>query len=153
MAQKPAAAMADKAAGAPADAMAQKPADAMAQKPAATGPVALSSGQFGEIDAIHKGQGKATIYKLPDGTRVLRFEEFQVQNGPDLYVYLSGHPAPRNGDQVHEGGFEVARLKGNIGDQNYELPGDLDLAQIKSAVIYCRRFSVVFSTAELAAAS
>jgi hypothetical protein len=114
-------------------------------------PVALSNGQFGEIDAIHKGQGKATLFKLPDGKRVLRLEDFKVTNGPDLYVYLSGHPMPRNGEQVHQGGFEVAQLKGNIGNQNYELPGDLDLSQFQSVVIYCRRFSVVFSTAELKA--
>jgi len=80
----------------------------------------------------------------------LRFESFKVQNGPDLYVYLSGHPAPRSSNEVHAAGaYEVARLKGNIGDQNYDLPRDLDLSQYKSVVIYCKRFSHVFSTAEL----
>jgi hypothetical protein len=109
----------------------------------------LSRGEFGEIDAIHKGQGQAQLYQLPDGRRVLRFQHFEVQNGPDLYVYLSGHPAPRSSTELHESGaFQVGRLKGNIGDQNYELPDDLDLSQYRSAVIYCRRFSVVFSTAE-----
>lgn len=117
----------------------------------ASEPVALSSGQFGEIDVIHKGQGKATLFKLADGKRVLRLEDFSVTNGPDLYVYLSGHPAPRTGEQVHQDGFEVAQLKGNIGNHNYELPDELDLSKFKSVVIYCRRFSVVFSTAELAA--
>jgi hypothetical protein len=117
---------------------------------AAAGPVALSSGQFNEIDAIHKGQGKATIYTLPDGKRVLRFEEFRVTNGPDLYVYLAGHAAPRDSRQLHAGAVhEVARLKGNAGDQNYELPDGLDLAAFKSVVIYCKQFSVVFSTAAL----
>jgi hypothetical protein len=135
------------------DAMAQDQpaATAGASMPAADTPVMLSSGQFGPIDVIHKGQGHATIYKLPDGKRVLRFEQFQVTNGPDLYVYLSGHPAPREDAQVRQDGFEVAVLKGNIGDQNYELPDDLDLSKIKSVVIYCRRFSEVFSTAELMA--
>jgi hypothetical protein len=118
---------------------------------AASEPVALSRGQFGEVDAIHKGQGTATVYELPDGKRVLRLEDFNVTNGPDLYVYLSGHPMPRTGDEVHQDGFEVALLKGNIGNQNYELPDDLDLSKIKSVVIYCRRFSEVFSTAELQA--
>jgi hypothetical protein len=124
-------------------------ATAGASMPAADGPVLLSNGQFGPIDVIHKGQGQASIYKLPDGKRVLRFEQFQVTNGPDLYVYLSGHPTPREDAQVRQDGFEVAVLKGNIGDQNYELPDDLDLSKIKSVVIYCRRFSEVFSTAEL----
>jgi hypothetical protein len=123
-----------------------------AAKPAAPAqPVALSSGQFNEIDAIHKGEGKATIFTLPDGQRVLRLEEFKVTNGPDLFVYLSGHAAPTSGGQVHEGAsFELARLKGNIGNQNYGLPADLDLSTFKSVVIYCKQFSVVFSTAALA---
>jgi len=116
--------------------------------------IAASSGHFGEIDSIHKGSGVATIFKLSDGKHVLRFEDFKVTNGPDLYVYLSSHPAPRDSGQLHEGtAFEVAVLKGNIGSQNYELPADLDLSQFKSVVIYCKRFSVVFSTAELVSGS
>jgi len=113
-------------------------------------PVALSSGQFIEVDIIHKGEGTATVYRLPDNRQIIRFEPFKVQNGPDLYVYLSGHPMPRSSAQLHEQGtFEVARLKGNIGDQNYELPADLDLSQYRAVVIYCKRFSEIFSTAEL----
>ena len=113
-------------------------------------PILLASGQFGAVDSFHKGEGKALVIKLPDGRRFLRFEDFRVTNGPDLYVYLSGHPAPRNREQLHQGAaFEVARLKGNIGNQNYDLPADLDLSKFKSAVIYCKQFGVVFSTAEL----
>ena len=85
-----------------------------------------------------------------DGGRVLRLDDFRATNGPDLYVYLSGHPAPRSSAELHaDGAFEVAPLKGNVGSQNYELPADLDLAAFRSAVICCRRFATVFSTAEL----
>jgi hypothetical protein len=45
--------------------------DSMDTGAAANEPVALSGGQFGEIDTIHKEQGKATLFKLPDGKRVL----------------------------------------------------------------------------------
>ena len=120
--------------------------------PASAQPVALAAGQFGVVDAVHKGAGTATIFTLPGGRKVLRFDDFTVTNGPDLYVYLAAHPAPRDGRQVHEGGVEVARLKGNVGGQNYDLPADLDLAAVKSVVIYCKQFSVVFSTATLAPA-
>ena len=123
------------------------PATASAQ---GTQPVLLASGQFGAVDGLHKGQGNARVYRLSGGQRVLRLEEFKVTNGPDLYVYLSGHAAPRNSSQLHDGGaLEVGRLKGNIGNQNYALPADVDLSKFKSVVIYCKRFSVVFSTAEL----
>jgi len=115
-----------------------------------TQPVTLATGQWTGADAGHQAQGKAIIVRLPDGRRFLRFEEFRVTNGPDLYVYLSGHRAPRNRAQLHEGAaFEVGVLKGNIGSQNYELPADLDLSKFRSAAIYCKRFSVMFGSAEL----
>ncbi len=118
-----------------------------AQSPA---PVVLASGQFVEIDGLHKGEGKALVVVLPDGQRFLRFEDFKVTNGPDLYVYLSGHTAPRDKAQLHQGAaFEIGLLKGNIGNQNYALPADLDLSKFKSVAVYCKRFSVIFSTAAL----
>ena len=113
-------------------------------------PVATRRGSFGKVDAIHTGEGQATFYRLPDGTAILRLENFKVTNGPDLYVYLSGHPAPRTRAQLHQApDVELGVLKGNVGDQNYELPADLDLAGVKSVVVYCKRFATVFSTAEL----
>jgi len=115
-----------------------------------TQPVILATGQWTGADAAHQAQGKAHLIRLPDGRRFLRFEEFRVTNGPDLYVYLSGHRAPRNRAQLHEGAaLEVGVLKGNVGNQNYELPADLDLSKFKSAAIYCKRFSVMFGSAEL----
>jgi hypothetical protein len=110
----------------------------------------IARGMFGEVDTIHKGQGTASLARLPDGRYSLRFEEFRVTNGPDLYVYLSGHPAPRSASQLHEvGDLEVATLKGNVGDQAYELPAGFDPARFKSVVVYCKQFTTVFSTAEL----
>ncbi|MDR7419865.1 MAG: DM13 domain-containing protein [Armatimonadota bacterium] len=117
----------------------------------AAAPTPLAAGAFGDVDAVHTGTGTATIYRIGGGL-VLRLDPFRVTNGPDLYVYLSGHPAPRNSQQLHEGAaLEVSRLKGNIGAQNYTLPADIDLSIYRSVVVYCRRFSVVFSTAELKA--
>jgi hypothetical protein len=117
----------------------------------ATKPAASASGRFTVVDSIHKGAGTAAVVTLPGGQRLLRFEEdFTVTNGPDLFVYLSAHPEPRDSVQLHAGGaVEIARLKGNIGSQNYELPADLDLSTYTSVVIYCKQFSVVFSTATL----
>jgi len=117
-------------------------------------PAALRSGQFGTIDAIHKGEGTAAVYLQPDGQLILRLDPFNVTNGPDLYVYLSTEPAPTSSAQLHQGGeLEVARLKGNVGSQNYDLPADVDLSRFRSVVIYCKQFSVVFSSAELSPAA
>jgi hypothetical protein len=113
-------------------------------------PVTIATGTFSGTDASHRGEGTALLIRLADGRRFLRFENLKVTNGPDLYVYLSAHAAPRSSAQLHEGAaHEVALLKGNQGNQNYELPAGLDLPKFKSAVIYCKRFSVVFATAEL----
>jgi hypothetical protein len=110
----------------------------------------VARGTFGEVDAIHKGEGHASLARLQNGRYSLRFEGFRVTNGPDLYVYLSGHPAPRSSVQLHEiADLEVATLKGNVGDQTYELPADFDPARYRSVVVYCKRFTTVFSTAEL----
>ena len=113
--------------------------------------VALLRGEFRDADNFHKGSGTATLYRLPGGAHVLRFEDFTVTNGPDLRVLLSAHPDPETSAQVKDGGYvELARLKGNVGNQNYELPEPLDAANYGSVVIYCRPFQVVFSVAPLA---
>lgn len=113
-------------------------------------PAILALGEFQDGDSYHKGKGTARIYEMSDGSRLLRLENFSVTNGPDLFVYASEHPSPNTSAEVHQGkAVQIAALKGNLGEQNYELPEDLDLEKIKSIVIYCRAFGVVFSTAAL----
>ena len=108
----------------------------------------LSRGMFVDADAFHKGSGVALIAQA--GTqRLIRLEEFQVTNGPDLYVYLAAHPKPASREDVHQGFLNLGRLKGNIGEQNYEIPAGEDLSRFHSVVIYCQRFHVVFATATL----
>jgi hypothetical protein len=156
MAEKPADAMAeptaDTMAEKPADAMAEPTADTMADEPTATpapaGPLTLVQGSFvsGRTPG-HHASGSATIYQLEDGTRVLRLENFDTTNGPDVFVTLhtAGNPDEDAGEHL-----QLAPLKGNQGNQNYELPVDLDLSQYHSVVIWCRSFNVVFGYASLA---
>lgn len=116
--------------------------------PVPSEPVALKSGQFHPVE--HRGAGKATIYQLTDGRRILRFENFDVLNGPDLYVYLSGaEDANDEATILNSGYISLGRLKGNQGNQNYEIPPDLDLDTYRSVSIWCQRFSVNFATAPL----
>ncbi len=114
-------------------------------------PVALASGTFRDADAFHRGSGTATVYRLADGTAVLRFEGFSVTNGPDLRVLLAGHTNPADHDDLEAQGYvELDKLKGNIGNQNYVIPATVDPEARQSVVIYCRPFHVVFSVATLA---
>lgn len=109
---------------------------------------ALLSGMFRDADEFHRGSGTATIYEQPNGQRVLRFEGFDVTNGPSLSVYLA-----KNGADVSEGFVNVGKLKGNKGNQNYEIPADVDLTTFNTVVIWCVPFKVTFATAELQSAS
>ncbi len=110
----------------------------------------LSKGTFQDADRFHQGSGEATIYRAPDGSHLLRLENFQVTNGPELHVILSPNPAPESRDDVHQPGYlDLGSLKGNVGNQNYEIPPDVDVSALSSVVIYCSPFHVVFSTATL----
>ena len=111
--------------------------------------VVLKSGAFRDGDSFHKGEGSATVYRLADGTQVLRFEDFRVTNGPDLRVLLVKHDDPQGRGDVDEGYEEIAKLKGNVGNQNYTIPNSIDVADYGSIVIYCKPFHVVFSVAPL----
>jgi hypothetical protein len=105
-----------------------------------------TSGTFaGAGDGIHNAQGSARILNLEDGSAVLRLEDFRVTNGPDLYVYLSTDKGASNY-------VDLGRLKANAGNQNYELPKDVDLSRYDSVVIWCKSFSVYFGGAQLMAA-
>lgn len=113
-------------------------------------PTLVSEGAFYNI--AHVGSGTAGVYQLADGSQILRLENFQVENGPDLYVYLVPvDPVPNSTGSDIPGSVSLGRLKGNIGDQNYEIPAGLDLSQYKSVVIWCQAFAVPFSAAPLAA--
>ena len=110
-------------------------------------PKALLRGSFIDIDPIHGAVGSATIYELPDGARLLRFEDFRSKNGPDLHVYLSTAAPTSTFAGLGDAEAHLGALKGNVGNQNYDIPADIDLSQYRSVVIYCRPFKVVFSTA------
>ncbi len=114
-------------------------------------PVVVAAGTFRDADAVHKGAGNATLYALPDGRQLIRFEDFRVTNGPKLVVYLAEHPDPTSAGDVLEGFIKLGDLKGNVGSQNYELPIGTDTSAYGSVVIWCELFDVLFSPAPLQA--
>lgn len=111
-------------------------------------PVALSRGSFHSV--AHETKGVATLYRLDNGKRVLRFTEFTTSNGPDVQVYLVAAPDSNDAATVKKAGFiHLGALKGTTGDQNYDVPADADLAKYQSVTVWCRRFGVNFGTAPL----
>ena len=111
-------------------------------------PLKLASGEF--HDAAHETKGTAAIFQLGEGKRTLRLTNFATSNGPDVRVYLVAAADAKDNDTVKNAGFvEVGKLKGNIGDQNYEVPANVDLAKYRAVTIWCARFGVNFGTAPL----
>jgi hypothetical protein len=102
------------------------------------------SGTFVGADDFHFGSGTARLIETAPGTWVVRFEDFSVRNGPDLYVYLSPDP-----DSYADDATELGTLKATDGDFNYEVPAGTDVAGARSVVVWCKQFAVLFAIAEL----
>jgi hypothetical protein len=101
-------------------------------------------GEFvGVNDGIHNAEGVAKVIQLDDASSmILRLENFKATNGPDLYVYLAA-------DESASDFVNLDRLKGNIGNQNYDIPEGTDLSRYHTVLIWCQAFSVLFGSAEL----
>ena len=107
----------------------------------------VAAGSFRSLE--HKTTGRAEIIRLADGSHVLRFENLDTSNGPDLRVYLSELPSNLGWRDYGRRFVELGELKANRGDQNYTIPAGTALSKYKSAVIWCVRFTVGFGVAPL----
>ncbi|MDG9673956.1 DM13 domain-containing protein [Micromonospora sp. DH14] len=111
----------------------------------------LTVGEF--VTHEHRTTGTAEIHRRADGRHQLVIRELNTSNGPDLRVWLTDQPVLRGtaGWRVFDDGewVELARLKGNKGNQVYELPASVDPRDFRSVSIWCKRFAVSFGAAEL----
>jgi hypothetical protein len=104
----------------------------------------VARGRFRGADDFHYGSGVARVVETQPGEFVLRFEDFSVRNGPDLFVYLSP-----GADGYATGAIELGRLKATDGSFNYAIPAGANVAAMRSAVVWCKAFSVQFAHAPL----
>jgi pentapeptide MXKDX repeat protein len=101
---------------------------------------------------VHATSGRTTVYQEADGKLVLRLTNFKTSNGPDVHVILVATK-----DAMDDANFlkdnteklELGKLKGNEGDQNYEIPAGTDLTKFRTVSIYCERFNANFGAAPL----
>ena len=113
-------------------------------------PEALYTGKL--EGTIHQTSGRATIYKTADGKQYLGLTDFTTSNGPDVRVLLARAEDKALDQDIVKGtldSVELGALKGNQGDQNYDLPATADLNQYQAVVIYCERFHAIFGVAKL----
>jgi Electron transfer DM13 len=100
----------------------------------------------------HSTSGRATIYMGPDGKQYLRLTNFTTSNGPDVHVLLARSDDENLNQEIVKGqldSVELGPLKGNQGDQNYDLPASIDLNKYNAVAVYCERFHAVFGVARL----
>jgi hypothetical protein len=116
----------------------------MPEAAATLGNTSLLIGEFvGVNDGIHNAEGLAKVIQLDDASSmILRLENFEATNGPDLYVYLAS-------DDSASDFVNLGRLKGNIGNQNYDIPEGTDFSRYDTVLIWCQAFSVLFGSAKL----
>jgi len=88
----------------------------------------------------HDVKGKAVLIEA-DGKKILRFEDFETINGPNLHIYLSSEL----GDKDY---VDLGVIKATKGSANYELPADIDLEKYDKVLVWCVPFRVLFSYAE-----
>lgn len=118
---------------------------------AKTEPIVLAQGSL--ISHEHATSGTVKILQLADGTRILRIENLDTSDGPKVEVWLTDAPVLEGQDGwfVFDDGKHqsLGALKGNQGNQNYEIPADLNLEDFSSVSLWCVTFSVSFGAAEL----
>lgn len=108
----------------------------------------LSSGRFRSLE--HDTTGLVRVVALEDGSRFVRLEDLDTSDGPDLRIYLTDQPLSDDWGVWDDGRYvDLGALKGNIGDSNYRIPDDVDLSGFRTAVIWCRRFTVGFGVASI----
>jgi hypothetical protein len=122
-------------------------------KPSEPTAVVLSTGSF--VSQEHATSGQVSVISLPDGRRILRIEGLDTSDGPDVHVWLTDAPVTPGIDGA--GGFDqgayvsLGKLKGNQGNQNYEIPATANLDALTSVSLWCDRFDVSFGAATLQA--
>jgi hypothetical protein len=110
-------------------------------------PVELATGSF--ISREHETTGTVRVLQLPDEQVIVRFEGFETSNGPVLVVWLSQNTADGDDGAFDDQYFSLGPLKGNVGDQNYVVPPEVDPLGWTSVVVWCDRFNVSFGAADL----
>jgi exoribonuclease R len=115
----------------------------------------MLNGSFRTIDSTRSASGLVGIFRLSDGRYVVRLQDLNAINGPDLHVLLSAYHNPTTQeqlDQVPQYQIDLGPLKGSRGNQNYiiqEPTFNIDNYQEGSIVLYSTRYEIVFSYAML----
>ena len=107
----------------------------------------LESGSFHSL--LHPTQGTATVYRVGDGGRLLRFTNQHVERPGCSRLHGRRRRCERRRNCTARGLYRFGTDRGNVGDQKYALGSDVDLSKYRAVSVWCKRFSVNFGTAPL----
>jgi hypothetical protein len=117
--------------------------------PALNGLAPVAAAKVYGVD--REGEGTAKLYRLPDGSALIRLEDFYTTINSDLELRLSPLPAPKSTDEIAAAPFaSVAPMKATLGTMNYPVPANVDLAGYHSVVIWCEITRNAYAAASLA---
>ncbi len=99
-------------------------------------------------DPVHHGKGKVSVYEKT----VFLEPDFEVGPGPAYHVYLVPKANVRREADVKDAMYvDLGGLRAFKGSQRYAIPAGVNLKDYPSVVIWCERFGVLISPADLSA--
>jgi hypothetical protein len=97
-------------------------------------------------DPVHHGQGKVSVYQHA----VFLERDFEVGPGPAFHVYLVRKTSLRSSSDLKDAMFvDLGGLRAFKGSQRYAIPAGVDPQDYQSVIIWCERFGVLISPADL----
>ena len=97
-------------------------------------------------EPVHYGKGRVSVYERA----VFLESDFEVGPGPAFHVYLVPKTAIRSSADLKDVMFvDLGGLRSFKGSQRYAIPENIDLRKYQSVVIWCERFGVLISPADL----
>jgi hypothetical protein len=134
------------------------------EMPPVDGATVAARGEFGPVtpasdddrdppafSGLHTAAGEVIIYQFPDNRKILRIEDLQVTNGPNLQLVLSTDPAPMFGEDLGRDRINLGPLLTTAGNQNYidVVPTEININTYRSLVIYNSTYDILFAVAPL----
>ncbi len=105
----------------------------------------------GEIyDMDRRGSGTVFVYRLRDGSTMVRLEDFYITPNVDLEIDVSELERPQTTEEFTSARYErIAMMPVTTGSINYEVPDDVDVRDWESIVIWCEPLHLAYAGATL----
>src|SRR6266496_3802032 len=100
-------------------------------------------------DPVHYGKGRVSVYEHA----VFLEPDFEVGPGPAFHVYLVPKASIRSSSDLKDAMYvDLGGLRAFKGSQRYSIPAGVNLKDYQSVIIWCERFGVLISPADLTTA-